>query len=577
MHIVALGIDTETKNGTPITFQFYSEDIKLNEIYFLSSGKFATRDFLEMCDHFLPNTRDRHYIMFGHNLAFDLISLFWDRHVRLREETVKEKWYGWNVDIVYANVHFVKLTKGHKTITIIDTLAYFLRTLAQLAELVCPELPKLPMPDGLGQKTFKRSDKQFVEYAMRDAVIAYKVGLRILEIHQMYDVPISVSAPHLASKIFRKAFLKKSIPLPPRKIVYAAMSAYHGGKNGITVSHGLQKNCYSLDIISAYPDAMQHMPSFSNPALYKILSGNGALTEKVPPCGIYKISGVAKQCKWPILFNHAFKPVFGEFNDIWITGFELNEALRLREISVSKCYGYFYDTDADTVPSPLKAYAIEFFNKKNTATDKILREFWKLLLNSLYGKFIQTRAAGMQDLIYDLDEKTIIDDSPLIAGGLFNPFIGSLITGYTRAKIHALEHRYKALHTSTDGIQIKEKPKEVGGLGGLKIEAQGDILYFRNKLYIIYSRITYADKKQIADGTFKGKLSTLRLGYKIIKYALHGFHSNVETLEKMWKEKTRDYEYTRVNKLRESIRRNLTVNDFVKTSATLHIPTESTK
>jgi hypothetical protein len=575
MHVIALGIDTETKNGTPITIQFYSEDLKLNEIYFVKTPKFVTKNFLSLCDDFLPSTRDCHYVLFGHNLSFDLVSIFHDRHARLKEETINEKWYGWDVHIVYANVHFVKLVKGHKTITIIDTLAYFLRTLAQLAELVCPELPKLPMPDGLGQKMFKKTDKSFVKYAMRDAVIAYKVGLKILEIHKMYDVPISVSAPHLASKIFRKVYLKKSIPLPPRKIVYASMSSYHGGKNGIIVGQGLQKNVYSLDIVSAYPDAMQHLPSFSNPELYKILSGNGKLTEKVPEFGVYKISGIAKQCKWPIVFNHAFKPVFGEFSDIWITGFELNEGLRAREISESKCYGYFYDSKADKESSPFKEYAVEFFNKKNTETDKIMREFWKLILNALYGKFIQTRAVGLQDLIYDLDEKTITDDSALIAGGLFNPFIGTLITGYTRAHIHWLEHRYKALHTSTDGIHTTIEPEQREGLGGEKIEFKGDVLYFRNKLYIAYAHLTVTDKNEIKAGTFKGKVSSVRKGYKIIKYALHGFHSNVETLEKMWQEKTYEYEYTRVNKLRESIRRNLVVNDFVKTHAVLHLPGES--
>ena len=116
--------------------------------------------------------------------------------------------------------------------------------------------------------------------------------------------------------------------------------------------------------------------------------------------------------------------------------------------------------------------------------------------------------------------------------------------------IHKYEHKYKSIHTATDGIICFKKNvknfKENNNLGGIKIENEGDVLIFRNKLYIIYNK-----------------------NKEIIKYALHGFHSNVETLEEMYKKGINEYEYVKVNKLRESNRRNLQVNKFEKRIATL--------
>lgn len=588
MHVIPVGVDSETKHGKPITFQFFSPDAKLEDILWIKKPKHASRTFFAYLDS-LPATADRHYVFFGFNLAFDLISFFYDRHHRFREESIRgETWYGWTVDIVYAAVRFAVFRKGKKHVTLIDTAAYFSsppRPLADLAEIFCPNLPKLKAPEGLGQKSFKPSDKKFCAYAMRDSEIAYHIGLFLLEQHREWDVSLAVSGPHFASKVFRRHFLKKTIPLPPRKIVYAALTSYHGGKNNLTVKPGFYKGVHALDIKSAYPHAMSEMPSFSNPDLYFCISG-AKTPRNVPPYGIYKIAGIAKACKWPAIFTNNFKPISGFFTGVWITGFELNEALRCREVKITNLYGYFYDADADKEPSPFKGYVDEFYARKESAKEKPQKEFNKLLMNALYGKFIQTRhlAQGMGDIVYDMDEKKLLEDSSILAGGLFNPFVATLITGHCRAHIHKLEHKYRALHTATDGIHTQQKrglptPPKAGKalpLGSLSIENSGDVLILRNKLYVFYRRTVDSDRNEIRIAKRTGrkskvKLSTIFPRKTIAKYALHGFHGDVFTLEKLWQTGTRDYEYTKVNKLRESLRRKLQVNDFVTTKARLQL------
>lgn len=578
---IIIGADSETVKGPPETFQFFSGKEDLNiEVLKWTNKKGSFKDFITFCNA-LPSN-DTIYIQYIHNLKFDLISFFYDRLELLTNEEVDFNYENWHIKGVYASTCFLMLYNktAHKTVYLIDTSAFFFGSLEKLALIFCPELPKLPKPDGLGQIKHSKKDKKFMAYAMRDAEICYYIGKFIDKMHNEYDIQQCVSAPQMAARIFRHKYMKKVIPLPSMKIVYSALHSYHGGKNNITVPMGLYKNVYCLDIVSAYPYAMSLLPSFYEGSLYRTIKGKGH-PEKLPQLGVYKIWGEVKNCKWPILFNHAFKPVSGKIDGIWTTGFELNEAIKSKEVIIDKLEGFWYDSAQDKNPSPFKEYVEEFFNLKDTATDPTKRTFYKICLNSLYGKFIQTtRKQSLNDFMFDCDLEKLYYNATMNAGGLFNPFLASLITGHTRAYIHRLEHKYKALHTSTDGIitQIKPKEKDLSNkLGGYKIECEGDALILRNKLYIIYSDKKPDNWEKLSLIEKKKKRSVLIERKYIKKYALHGFHGSVNLLEAMHKKGIYEYEYIKVNKLKESLRRGLAANNFEKRDATLNLKKEDTK
>src|SRR5262249_52613657 len=140
-----------------------------------------------------------------------------------------------------------------------------------------------------------------------------------------------------------------------------------------------------------------------------------------------------------------------------------------------------------------------FFAKKQlTPKNDPRREMYKLLLNALYGKLIQ---------LVDKEEPMFVDRWTQ-AGSLFHPFWASMITGHCRARLHRLEHRYYALHASTDSILTRERAIETGaGLGDLEIKAHGTLLVLRPRLYVIRG----------ADG-------------RVLKHAGHGFHGGVKDL-----------------------------------------------
>jgi hypothetical protein len=559
---IIYGADSETLAGPPITFQFFNP--KNSEMIWVNEHN-SFKNFIEFLD-FLP-MHDSKYVFYALNLEFDINSFFYSELDRFRLESVDFEIGNWRIKGHYGRPYYLFLThkSGHKSVALIAIDAFFKGSLEKLSEKFCPEMPKLPRPEGLGEKLFLKTDQQFIDYSMRDAEICFKIGSEIQAFHEEMDIPQCVSAPQMAARIFKRHFMKQPIPNPGKGIYYSALRSFHGGKNLFTAEPGLY-DCYGLDIVSAYSWAMAQMPSFYDESLYKWIK---TLRFPVPPTGIYKISGRIIPCKWPILYDstrHGMIPATDVFENIEVTGYELNEAVEMGECEITACSGWYYNGIRDKNMSPLKQYALEMFDKKNTEKNPVKREFYKLLNNSLYGKFIQKRL--IKSLWnYDVQNETLSNDTVLLAGGLFQPFIASCITGKVRARIHQLEHKYQSLHTSTDGIITQLKPDELdinpNELGKLKIEFQGKALFFRNRLYLGYAQ------EKTSDECLE---STIFPGWFIVKYASHGVRKLTPImLEQMYSSGKYEYDAIHVNKLKESFRRGLVINKFETRKHKIHL------
>lgn len=558
------GADTETIEGLPLSMQFYSEDTACEEIFFVNA-KTATDTFLKWV---AKRKRNVQHVVYVHNLAFDLPEFFWSCKDKLVTAggDFEFKIGKWNISGVYGTPTFCKITNGHDiTVILIDSMSWFRGSLAAAAELFCPGLPKLTRPRGLGTKKFTSRDTGFCEYAMRDAVIDYHIGRAIEKIHQEFDLMQTVSVADMAARIFRHKFLTYTIPQPGRDVIEAALCSYHGGKNNVTVPAGWYQGVTSLDISSAYPHAMAELPAFANEKLYRRYTG--AKVKAVPDLGVYSVSGKLAECDWPVIFSHGFKPLSGQIADVFVQGYELNEALRSGEFKPSKIKGTYYDRDKDHQAPALRAFVEYFYDLKERERDPVLRYMWKLILNSVSGKFIQTRKKG-SCAFTDIDADVTVTAAELVAGGMFHPFIASAITAHTRARIHELEHKYEAIHTATDGIMTLKKAKPKGsGLGSLTVEASdGTLLLVRNKCYVLYTEKDaqlIKKGKQFPSSVFKGKY--------IRKHALHGFQGRVSDLEKLVATGKRKYTVTKPYRLKDALKRGLTPNLFAERQYTLKV------
>lgn len=531
-----IGVDSETMQGPPITLQFYSEQSarRINGCVFIGRRP-AVSVFLGQLSKLKPGR----YRMYGHNLEFDMLSFLWEVRAKIRDGNIDLRIADWEITGRYSKPIFCVFFDGKRYIEVVDSFLWFMTSLEKAAERVCPDLPKLQRPPGLGDTLYRPSDTVFVEYAMRDAVVAYHVGHAIERFHTALQVAPQISLASMGAAVFRTRYMQADIYQPPLyEWMVGAAAAYHGGVNRIRPGAEMcwHEGITALDLSSAYPDAWQYLPDFASPTGYKQYKSN-RLQSSVPNAGIYQISGVAETCDWPALFDHNFKPLQGKFKDTWVTGWELNEALRTDEVKLTKIKGYHYVTTSDY--SPFREYARFFYNAKSTEKDPVLSYMHKITLNAPTGKLIQTSP-----------DFTLVDGRLVKirrAGGLYHPFAAALTTGHTRAKIHALEHKHQALHTATDGIFAPgrltgAKKKE---LGAVVSEGYGNLALFRNKLYIFY---TEAEKgKTYESQVFKGK--------HIAKCARHGYQGTVTQLEQMTISPVREYKINKPVKLKTSLKK----------------------
>lgn len=548
--IVVVGVDSETHDGPPISLQFHSYDEPKLTAIIQTTAKDATKLFLR---HLSKFQRGPHYRLYGHYLEFDMLSFFWEHQGRLVENHGQFDFNvgKWHIVGCYGRPTFARIesSEGH-LIELVDSGLWFRGSLDSAAAQYCPDLPKLTRPADLGSRWFSIHESEFSAYAMRDAEIAARLGALVEQFHREQSLRPSMSLASQAAQIFRQRYIQEPIEQCPGQFIEPAIAAYHGGKNNLipNAAPRWHEDHAMYDLSSAYPWAMTELPSFTDAARYQTLRYSRRAKQVVTP-GIYCVTGKLAACKWPIFFSHDFKPLKDcRVESLWVHGYELNEALASGEFTPTAImHGCVYADDR-LGESATARFARDFYKLKSSADSPIDRYMYKILLNSISGKFIQTR---LQDR--DTDEGVIQE---YVAGGLFQPFIAGAITAHTRATMHRVEHAYKAVHTATDGIIAparKRLPRlnlPESGLGSLNIEMTGNIVLLRTKLYIGY------------DQQPGGTDSRVFRDWRVRKYALHGFFGKVGDLEEMVMSGRRWYSATRRTGLRQALKDGTTPNSF---------------
>lgn len=495
--------DTETCYGRVFALGFYNgRDLAISYGKDVDHFKWLLGKCLEMV------LSGGSFALSAHFISFDLGVLLWPvlnplgtiRQGRAPRHT-SFSFLGprCHVEIFWGRPCFGKIKFPEGTVYLIDSYAYFSMSLQRSLRAINSDYHKLAKPKGLGKRIIPFQEVR--PYLEGDVRGAHDLLLQIFKFHKEYRIGLCVSAPMMAGKIFRHHYLKKSFARPPAELLVPAMLSYHGGKNSFPGKPGWYQDAYDLDINSAYAEAMRQLPDFQNG---RWVYEKGYRNEN--PHGIFAISGFSRQCRWGLLFTNDFKRVSGPFDRLHVTGYEVRAGLESGELQLDDISGWTFIENGRKGTSPFKDYVDDFYEKKRNATDPVWREFYKIMLNSLYGKFIA---------------RTEDDEENMVAGSMFDPAIASLITGFVRAKVHSLEHKYESIHTATDGFVTQRCPQreDMGeSIGALKSCNFGPIAILRNKLYLHYD--------------ISGKLA---------KCGLHGFDLGPKALMTLWKTGKRKY------------------------------------
>lgn len=594
------GGDSETFKGEPITVQMHDGTDTLFE-YVTGSTIFGT---------FVPwlfdRSRDRGVnICYVHYLRFDLPVFFYEKRLAMYEQIseIAFEHRGYEIEILFGKVNKATLKRKGRTVHLYDSWSFTQASLERSLKMMGIDARKLKKPKNLGKIDYRKlapddpERLEFEEYGIVDAVSEYKLGCRIIDYHREYKVRPSISLPQFAARVFRHHFFKpdETIPFPPQGVVEAAELSYHGGKNWADDDcPKVVEDAYEVDISSAYPYAMKQIP--------QMIRGDYARAreyeEGIP--GVYKISG-RDRGRYPLIFDHDFKPIRGVFEDVWVTSYELDRAVAYGNVDFKVRDGWVWVPDPKYKHNPLVEYVDHFYKlKEQTPKDDPNYYFYKIMLNGLYGKFLQTtEVRKLEELAEDADEEKISAEGKRHrvptdyewddvlgkfvkvtrthkAGGLYNPFIATLITGYVRGMLYDLEVAHGAFHSATDAIKTPNFVPAIKGLGGLKIETHGRCYTFRNKLYLHFGRDTkYCGHDPLRKDEDGNLVDAWRWGdfYKeegqhLCKFGLHGFKGGARELfqarHALLRGESFEYEYDHMVGLREGFKRREDICSMVK-------------
>lgn len=485
----------------------------------------------------------------AHNAGFDIGALLGkDVYELMKGHEVN----GWKGKVVDGNTAFLILRNKQleKSITIADSMSWFKMSLKRFAEIYLnKDMAKLERPEFLGKRApeNKKEFVMFVKYAEQDALIQLEATKLIYKFCQDGQVRMSLTPAQLSGRVFQKQYLSDRIFLPNHRLLELIARCYHGAQF-TAFGRGFFKDVYYYDINSLYPYAAINSPlNFSNSELLpltldKIEQGHTGF--------------LAVRFKFPEDELHPCLPVKGLINNFpklafplsglsYCTTEEISLALK-KDVEIVGLKGYGWYPQEKDLKHDLGFFMRDIYSKKEeldkikekeelTAEQRNQREYYKLLLNSLIGKFCQRNKTW-------LTKKEI-------AGSLFKPDFATLILSQSRAIINSLISKHGAIYSDTDCLLTTKRLETGTKMGQLKNElgkGKGDLLSIRSKLYFV-------TKEE-----------------QLVKCAKHGFRQPSEEVFKNLLQRRNSsyvrYSVNRMTKLKEAYRKNCLPRRFINQS-----------
>ena len=414
--------------------------------------------------------------------------------------------------IMLDTIFYIKFESADKNyiLQLLDTGNYWKSKLKDLAILIGEEKTANDYEYSLPPEDWnKYIDIKGEELVKKDTKILYELFNKF---YNSKEFSLNISIAGTSFNTYRRDFLKTEIIFPKNLLNYAEKS-YHGG---IVMPYKLGEYLiYYYDINSLYPNVMKkHKYSYKfNKELDKFNKIEENIINQNFNYLLYvKYSGYGHS---PVYDSYDTKLIPFLNNTQWITG---NEYLALLkndfQVEILKAYE-FYNLNL------FEEFVNYFYDKRLKTTNDIDKHFYKIILNSLYGKLGQHRNHTDFISIEELDDQilkhyiehseqskikynnkmyslygnfiTVIKKS----GIRYNPLIASEITANARL----LNYEYSKIigwnnliYTDTDSFfsLIKLDDKYIGKkLGLLKLETKGLFRINGNKDYEYFDENGY--------------------------------------------------------------------------------------
>lgn len=444
---VAFDTETYNSNGNLICLC----NSKTDKVLMGSPEKLP--DFQDYFDYFenlkmFPST-----IFIAYNLKFDSEVILKSLGNKILTKFYKEDKFDGvynGIKIRYIPKKHLSLRKGKTSLLFFDALQFFIGSgingktdLDSVAQKYLGEqkeydgkYPDKNFPD----KIIPSEMKKIITYCKQDCNLTVKImNIWVDAFYKNFKFyPIKFySCGFLTSQYFKTKLLTPlrftNTPYPIQNLAY---QSYFGGRFE-PFERGYFENIHNNDIKSAYPKAMSVIPDMRNGKWKRLIN-----IKDIFDCdmGFFKIKVQINETNIsPFMLRQVNGLVVCPVGEIitHCTLHELLNALEYYDIKIKMISGYIFKSNSSE-PTEFNKLIMEMYKKRMLQTNEGQKYIYKVLVNSGYGKFAQSKPEPR---------------------GLFNPVICSYITGYCRGMLldAIKDNKEDVIMIATDGIFSHKK------------------------------------------------------------------------------------------------------------------------
>ena len=406
---------------------------------------------------------------------------------------------------ILGNVNYISFGNKNMTINFLDTTNYFHYKLSDMAKSM--GMTKL------NEENYTLKPEKWNQILEIEGNERVKVDCKILYDYFMQflsnkDYAIGITAASTSFRTYKRDFLQDTITLPSDHII-PSLQSYRGGRCEPYVINKEPVKLIDYDINSLYPFVMKNNP-YSVKFRREISGINFDKIENQEYNYLYNVdySYSDQPDRLPIMVRntHTLTQSYSA-TDVWLTSQEILAMYKQSDSILFRMrQGFEYHNDY------IFTDFVDKFYGKRLIANAIEKQFIKLILNSLYGKFGQHQKITefipitdidpvIQSLIgdnervkingmtYTVHDKYVTVQTELPEHSYNNPLIASEITANARLYNFYIQQQIGFKHiyyTDTDSFFSNREWLTGDKLGQLKIEKQGLFYIFNPKHYAYY-------------------------------------------------------------------------------------------